>query len=887
MNNQRKVIFSITPILLILCFSALTNLSSNRLGGSNPLSVSLPTVNDKLTGIQGINIVIIDNNGFSSSGFTGYGNETHPYVLDGNSYGKIEAGGPSGIDISDTDAYFRIENMLINGSIDGGAGGIKLTNVINGKIVNTNVTNSYRGFYLVNTNQTSITESRAIGNSDHGFVLTGYCSFNNLTSNTAENNSNNGFLIYYHSNNNLLKNNIAINNTSIGYSLYLSHNNTLLGNIAKENVFGYNLWNFCSFNNLTGNLAENNSENGFVMLSSSNNNFYKGNIAINNTDDGFWLYNVDSNKFLENEVAKNGENGFSLDNASFNTFLENDATKTGRGFYLWDSSNNSFTNNTVAENYHGFFLNTTCNDNNLTQNVAINNTSIGFFLYMSHNNTLLWNIAKENTFGFDLWHFCSFNNLTGNLAANNSRGYVHVGSSINNLYKGNLAINNTEEGFRIINTDSNIFIQNEVAKNGLFGFELQNTSYNTFLDNTVTNTGRGFRLWDSSNNSFTKNSVVDNDYGFDLDTDCNDNNLTYNVINGTVFNAILLQTSNNNNTLTWNTIEKTGSYGVKLDSSNDNLIYYNFFLANNGGNTQSYDGTLTNSWDNGTHGNYWSDYTGNDLGNGIGNINYTTAGQSDNDTKPLVFTLTLTGPGDLTFEAGSTGEAITWIPNTLFPLATTANSFYAVYQDKSQTGYGNWTSGGSIVVDLPVLGPGEYNFTVGITDSSGKTVVNTAIMTMIDTILPVIIYTGPDDLTYKKNTPGKTLNVSATDVYPHTYILYQNGTVINSSNWISGELIIFSLDDFSLPVGVYNFTIVVNDTSGNEATKTIIVTVNPADTTSTTDATTIVSTTSIPISTTTATTASSISPAWTAPFTLFTLAVMVFLLSGRRWQRNQ
>ncbi len=723
MNSQRKVIFAITPILLILCFSTLLDLSSNRIGGSNHLSVSIPTVNEKIAGIQGIPIVITDNNGFFSAGFTGSGNETHPYVLDGNFYGKIEAGGPPGINISDTDAYFRIENMQINGSTVGAVAGVKLENVENGEIINTTITNSTRGFFLINSNHTSITESRAIGNSNHGFHLTGYCSFNNLTGNTAENNSLNGFLLYYHCNNNTLTNNIAINNTSIGFSLYLSHNNTLLGNIARENVFGYNLWNFCSFNNLTGNIAENNSQNGFVMLSSSNNNFYKGNIATNNTDDGFWLYNVDSNIFLENEVAKNGENGFSLDNASFNTFLENNATKTGTGFYLWDSSNNSL----------------------------------------------------------------------------------------------------------------------------------------------------------------TKNTILDNDYGFDLDTTSNDNNLTHNLINNSKDNAILLQNFSNNNTLTWNTIEKTGYWSVKIDSSNDNLIYYNFFLDNNGGNTQGYDGTLTNSWDNGTHGNYWSDYTGNDIGNGIGNINYTVEGQPANDTKPLVFSLSLTGPGDLSFEAGSTDEDITWLPSTTFPIATTTNSFYTFYQDNNQISNGNWTSGGTFDVDLPVLGPGEYNFTVGITDSSGKTVVDTAIVTMIDTIHPVIIYTGSDEFSYEVNTPDMTLNVSISDLYPHTYILYQNGTKVNSSNWVSGVIIVFSLDDLSLPVGVYNFTLIVNDTSGNEATKTIIVTVSSAQTT--TDTTTTAS----PTTTTTVptTTPSSIAPAWSVPFTLFTLVVMVFFLSGKRFKRNE
>ena len=101
-------------------------------------------------------------------------------------------------------------------------------------------------------------------------------------------------------------------------------------------------------------------------------------------------------------------------------------------------------------------------------------------------------------------------------------------------------------------------------------------------------------------------------------------------------------------------------------------------------------------------------------------------------------------------------------------------------------------------------------------------------------------------------------------------------------------MIVFSLEDLSLSVGIYNFTLIVNDTSGNEATKTIFVTVSSGytttDTTTTASPTSSFPTTTVP---TTTTTTSSITPAWTAPFTLVTLIVMVFFLSGRRWQRNE
>jgi len=52
----------------------------------------------------------------------------------------------------------------------------------------------------------------------------------------------------------------------------------------------------------------------------------------------------------------------------------------------------------------------------------------------------------------------------------------------------------------------------------------------------------------------------------------------------------------------------------------DNIVYYNIFVNNVEWNANDYVG---NQWDNGTHGNYWDDYTGIDNdGNGVGDTPY-------------------------------------------------------------------------------------------------------------------------------------------------------------------------------------------------------------------------------------------------------------------------
>jgi hypothetical protein len=76
-------------------------------------------------------IVIGDNSEFTSEGFTGYGNSTHPYILEG-----VEiVGGPwlPCIMIADTNASFVIRNCSFEADWDMGAG-VALSNVSNGRV---------------------------------------------------------------------------------------------------------------------------------------------------------------------------------------------------------------------------------------------------------------------------------------------------------------------------------------------------------------------------------------------------------------------------------------------------------------------------------------------------------------------------------------------------------------------------------------------------------------------------------------------------------------------------------------------------------------------------------------------------------------------------------
>lgn len=97
-------------------------------------------------------------------------------------------------------------------------------------------------------------------------------------------------------------------------------------------------------------------------------------------------------------------------------------------------------------------------------------------------------------------------------------------------------------------------------------------------------------------------------YGIFLDS-CSDNLFDSNIISDSFNGDGISMDSSTSNTLINNTIGLNAHAGIGLWGSSNNLVYHNNLINNS---ENGYDDTGTNSWDNGTEGNYWSDYAGTD-----------------------------------------------------------------------------------------------------------------------------------------------------------------------------------------------------------------------------------------------------------------------------------
>jgi parallel beta-helix repeat protein len=111
----------------------------------------------------------------------------------------------------------------------------------------------------------------------------------------------------------------------------------------------------------------------------------------------------------------------------------------------------------------------------------------------------------------------------------------------------------------------------------------------------------------SNNNTVRSNIISNNAYGIDMFLSDN-NTIVRNIISGS-------------------------QYGISLDESKNNTAHHNNFLYNK---RQVDSFQSSDTWDNGTQGNYWTDYTGTDANSdGIGDTPYLIPGDNP-DRFPLM-----------------------------------------------------------------------------------------------------------------------------------------------------------------------------------------------------------------------------------------------------------
>jgi parallel beta-helix repeat protein len=409
-------------------------------------------------------IHIVGNAGFTPENGVnggGLGTENDPYIIKN---WVISASSANGIEIRNTTAYFVVRNCVVeNGWIaENGVNyyGIKLDNVVNGRVENNTCVNDDYGILLItNSDNNIITNNTCENNFWYGIRLEGYSSNNTITNNTCENTECWGIGLD-HADNNTLDNNTCENGG--GIYLYDSENIKMRNNTLSNNLHSFGMEG-TTLSHFIHDIDTSNLVNGKpirYLIGHSNEvigpSLEMGYLGLVNCD----------NIRVENLVLEHNVQGILIastqDSRVENCVFENNSF----GIYLWGSENNILTNNSCEDGGRGIKL-LTSNNNILTNNTCEDDNYFGIQLVYSNNNTI-----KNSTFSSDNEHgvrlYSSDNNIIENntISNDNLDGIWFESDSVNNIIRNNNLISNNRYGIYILaSNDNNLIYHNNFLNN--------------------------------------------------------------------------------------------------------------------------------------------------------------------------------------------------------------------------------------------------------------------------------------------------------------------------------------------------------------------------------------------------------------------------------------
>ena len=249
---------------------------------------------------------------------------------------------------------------------------------------------------------------------------------------------------------------------------------------------------------------------------------------------------------------------------------------SGRGVHLLHTKNCQVTN-CIFQCGIGVWLYGA--NNNVVKNNQISGTGISFptnagiKLQQSTNNTINQNTINGYVYGYGIFlDYSSENDLIRNQISNNYYEVLIKDSNKNCIRENNIS---TSISIFITPTDQSMLES--------YGIRLQGSSDNTIIGNSV-KCPKGMRILLSSVNNTIENNFISNSR----------------------YNGLEFVEDANYNQVKANTIISNG-VGVNFWNSSNNIIYSNNFI-NNDAQISIYSLNDNNSFDNGTNGNYWSNY---------------------------------------------------------------------------------------------------------------------------------------------------------------------------------------------------------------------------------------------------------------------------------------
>ena len=179
-----------------------------------------------------------------------------------------------------------------------------------------------------------------------------------------------------------------------------------------------------------------------------------------------------------------------------------------------------------------------------------------------------------------------------------------------------------------------------------------------------------------------------------------------------------------------------------------------------------------------------------------------------------VNTPTINHPSDVSYEQGTTGNIITWTPADSNPY------WYNITVNGLLTSYDDPWLGGDIVMNIDGLSLGTHTAICYVYDLEGHMTSDPVEIEVTTTAPPVIDDVA--DFGYEEGSTGNSITWHPSDANPDYYSITRDGIIIDEGIWVGGDL---NIDIDGLSYGSYIFVCFVNDTEGQSASDSVVVTV--------------------------------------------------------------
>jgi parallel beta-helix repeat protein len=800
-------------------------------------------------------ISIYSDSDFSTQGWPGSGTQEDPYVIEGleivTNYTCVR--------VSGTSVHFVIRNCLFR-SLEPTEHqrGVRLQNVNNGSVVNCTI--SFKGYGIYSLS----------------------CSDLHIVNNTIHDNPNAGISMSQSSNCRIINNSVY---NVVGDGLYLSNlencslvNNTVWNN-SDDGLSIYDSECIVANNTVFSNLDDG------IAISESSNVIVTNNTVFANSDSGVYGFYAEDCVFSSNTIYQNQQNGLDVVRSGDSLIINNTIYDNGMyGLEIRYSPNCTVSDNVfqncglvvgggeladwmlnVADNAVngktlGYFVNVsdTVIDGSLygqailvncenialqdgvfdaadigiavyySSNCTVNSTSvsdnyIGIWLYSTNSSSVVNNSLVNNGIVVTGWDLSNWvHNFTGNLVNSKPLGYFLNQSALTidgSAYGQVVVVNctdvlvedgvflNSSQGIALVFSPDSELINNTVV-DSYYGIRIQNCTGSHIENNTISGSlSSGFLLYDSNQCSLTNNTWESNYYGLYLynSMDCTLNmsrirggrigiyprqlerlNVSYNLIEYTYYGIYAYDIEDC--TMNDNTISNNSGYGAYLFYADRMILLNNTFEHN--ANHGAY---LTGSFNASIRENTFK-Y------NGLDGVSIWT---SDN-CRVINNTASYNSNYGIMLHHGSDNT-------TVYGNIIVSNVVGNGYGYQSSNTWDDGVSRGNYWSDY--YGPGEYSIPGpgGNVDRypSGPTQV-----------------ADHSNIQYHLGTTGHSITWVATSGSPDAYAVFLDGTEIDSGAW-DGSSVTVLIDGH--PIGIFNYTLLVNDTLGEWADDSVIVTVYDLD----------------------------------------------------------